>query len=88
MTRIWHAYEGGVLIDEAVPMLFRMAGDGKQIMTRLNAVDDFNAKPCRQSYGISLDEPHLKLVSSRKLYVFNPDAWTEPSVREISESTR
>jgi hypothetical protein len=75
-------------IDEAVPMLFRMAGDGKQIMTRLDAGDDFNATPCRQSYGISLDEQRPKLFPSRKLYVFNPDAWTEKSLREISESTR
>ena len=75
-------------IDEAVPMLFRMAGDGKQIMTRLDAGDDFNATPCRQSYGISLDEQRPKLFPARKLYVFNPDAWTEKSLREISESTR
>jgi len=75
-------------IDEAVPMLFRMAGDGKHIVTRLDAGDDFNATPCRQSYGISLDEQRPKLVPSRKLYVFNPDAWTETSLREISESTR
>jgi hypothetical protein len=75
-------------IDEAVPMLFRMAGDGKYIITRLNAGDDFKATPCRQSYGISLDELRPKLVTSRKLYVFNPDAWTETSLREISELTR
>ena len=43
---------------------------------------------CRQSYGISLDEQRPKLVPSRKLYVFNPDAWTEKSLREISESTQ
>jgi Protein of unknown function (DUF3142) len=75
-------------IDEAVPMLFRMAGEGQHIMTRLDAGDDFKATPCRQSYGISLDEQRPKLVPSRKLYVFNPDAWTEKSLREISESTR
>ncbi|HJZ79688.1 MAG TPA: hypothetical protein VKD91_05065 [Pyrinomonadaceae bacterium] len=75
-------------IDEAVPMLFRMAGDGKQIVTRLNAGDDFNAGPCRQSYGISLDEPRPELLPARKLFVFNPDPWTEKSVREISESMK
>ena len=75
-------------IDEAVPMLFRMAGDGKQIANRLNAGDDFNAAPCRQSYGISLDEQRPKLFPARKLFVFNPDAWTEKSVREISESNQ
>jgi hypothetical protein len=75
-------------IDEAVPMLFRMAGDGKQILTRLDAGDDFKATPCRQSYGISLDEQRPRLSPSRKLFVFNPDAWTEKSVREISESNK
>lgn len=75
-------------IDDAVPMLFRMAGDGKDILNRLNAGDDFNAKPCRQSYGISLDEQRPKLFPSRKLFVFNPNAWTEKSVREISESNK
>jgi hypothetical protein len=75
-------------IDEAIPMLFRMAGDGKDIMTRLAAGDDFKVRSCRQSYGISLDEQNPRLVPSRKLYVFNPDAWTETSARQISESTR
>ena len=75
-------------VDEAVPMLFRMTGDGKQIVTRLDAGDDFNAEPCRQSYGISLDEHRPKFFPSRKLFVFNPDAWTEKSVREISESNK
>ena len=75
-------------IDEAVPMLFRMAGDGRQIANRLNAGDDFNAAPCRRSYGISLDEQRPKLFPARTLFVFNPDAWTEKSVREISESNQ
>jgi hypothetical protein len=75
-------------IDEAVPMLFRMAGDGKQIMARLDAGDDFKAPPCRQSYGISLNEQRPKLFPSRKLFVFNPDTWTEKSVRDISESNK
>ena len=75
-------------IDEAVPMLFRMAGDGKPILNRLDSGDDFSAAPCRQSYGISMDERRPALLPSRKLYVFNPDVWTESSVREILESTK
>jgi uncharacterized protein DUF3142 len=78
----------GLPIDEAVPMLFRMSSDGKQIVTRLNEGDDFNAGPCRQSYGISLDEVRPKLLPARRLFVFNPDTWTEQSVREIPESTQ
>jgi hypothetical protein len=75
-------------IDEAVPMLFRMAGDGKQIANRLEAGEDFIAPPCRHSYGISTDEPRSNLVSTRRLYVFNPDPWTESSVRAILESRK
>jgi hypothetical protein len=75
-------------IDEAVPMLFRMAGDGKQIARRLDAGEDFIALPCRHSYGISTDEPRSGLSVARRLYVFNPDPWTEDSVRAILESQR
>ena len=75
-------------IDEAVPMLFRMPADGKQIARRLDAGDDFIAPPCRNSYGLSTDEPRSNLSSARRLYVFNPDPWTEQTVREILESRK
>jgi len=75
-------------IDEAVPMLFRMAGDGKQIASQLDRGEDFAAAPCRYSYGVSLDEPRPRLVSSRRVFYFNPEAWTEESVREILESPK
>jgi hypothetical protein len=75
-------------IDEAVPMLFRMAGDGEQIARRLDAGDDFNSPACRHSYGISLDEPRTSLAATRRLYVFNPDPWTESSVQKLLESRK
>jgi len=75
-------------IDEAVPMLFRMAGDGKQIARRLDAGEDFIALPCRHSYGISTDEPRSGLFRTRRLFVFNPDSWTENSVHAILESKK
>jgi hypothetical protein len=75
-------------IDEAVPMLFRMAGDGKDIARRLNSGEDFIAAPCRHSYGISTDEPRSGLSPTRRLYVFNPDPWTQDSVRAILESRK
>jgi hypothetical protein len=75
-------------IDEAVPMLFRMAGDGKQIADGLAAGDDFKAAPCRHSYGVSLDEPRVNLSRERRLYIFNPDQWTETAVHKILESRR
>jgi len=71
-------------IDEAVPMLFRMAADGKQIANRLDAGEEFTAPLCRQSCGVSTDEPRARLSSWRRLYVFSPDPWTESSVRSIT----
>jgi len=72
-------------IDDAVPMLFRMGVDAQQINNRLETGEDFNAPLCRQSYGISTDEPRANLASGRRLYVFNPNPWTETSVRGILE---
>jgi len=72
-------------IDEAVPMVFRMAGDGKEIARRLDAGDDFISPACRHSYGISTDEPRSGLSSARRLFVFNPDPWTADAVRKIME---
>jgi hypothetical protein len=75
-------------IDEAVPMLFRMAGDGKQIARQLEAGNDFIAPVCRHSYGISTDEPRSGLTAARRLYIFNPDPWTENTVNIILESRK
>jgi len=66
-------------------MLFRMAGDGKEIARRLDAGDDFISPACRHSYGISTDEPRSGLSSARRLFVFNPDPWTADAVRKIME---
>ena len=73
-------------VDEAVPMLFRMAADGRNIADRLDAGEDFAEPLCRDSYGVALDERRPKLIANRRLYLFNPDAWNENSVRQILES--
>ncbi len=75
-------------IDEAVPMLFRMGPDRRQIRNRLASGEEFPAGPCRSSYGISTDEPVPGLSSVKRLYVFNPDAWTETTVRAITDSRK
>jgi hypothetical protein len=75
-------------IDEAVPMLFRMGPDGRQIRNRLATGEEFPARPCRNSYGISTDEPLRNLSAAKRLYVFSPDAWTESSVRAITDSKK
>lgn len=75
-------------IDEAVPMLFRMGPDGRQIRNRVASGEEFPAKPCRNSYGVSIDEPLGNLLATKRLYVFSPDAWTESSVRAITDSRK
>ncbi len=75
-------------IDEAVPMLFRMGPDRDQVRRVVSSGQDFSAAPCRSSYGVSIDEPLENLDRAKRLYVFNPDAWTAESVRAILESRK
>lgn len=75
-------------VDEAVPMLFRMGTDRQQIRNQLGSQEEFSAVPCRGSYGISTDEPIANLAPAKRLYVFNPQPWTEESVRDVLESRR
>ncbi len=69
----------GLPIDEAVPMLFRMGGDGPAIRTRLARGEDFAEPLCRASAGISLDESLPRLPKGRRVWVFNPEPWTNVS---------
>jgi hypothetical protein len=67
-------------VDEAVPMLFRL-GVGKEEVTRyLAGGGDFRSARSRFSIGISMDERPLKPAADRRIYVFNPRAWTPESV--------
>ncbi len=75
-------------IDEAVPMLFRMGPDRVAIRNRLASGEEFAVRPCRSSYGISTDEALPNLSPARRLYVFNPDSWTENSVRALMDSRK
>ena len=75
-------------IDEAVPMLFRMGADRQVIRNRVSAQEEFAATPCRSSFGISTDEPLENLQTKKRVYVFNPEAWTEESVRAVLEARK
>jgi hypothetical protein len=70
-------------IDEAVPMLFRMGVDEQKIVSYLNSNNDWREPLCRQSYGITLDEPARKVEATRRLYVFNPRSWTKEDLEKI-----
>src|SRR5262245_45879328 len=54
----WCIYDdwlSGLPIDEAVPMLYRMGVDRKQVLLHLEAGGDFRPPLCRQSVGVSTD---------------------------------
>jgi hypothetical protein len=67
-------------IDDAVPMLFRMGPDGPAIAKRLEQGGDFSLAMCRQSAGVSTDEPGVRVPAGRRLYIFHPGAWSEPAL--------
>jgi hypothetical protein len=87
----WCIYDdwlSGLPIDEAVPMLFRMGPDGGQVFFYLKAGGDFRPLVCRNSLGISTDEPTPALPSGRRVYVFHPKAWSPVSARNIIKEVR
>jgi hypothetical protein len=63
-------------IDEAVPMLFRIGTDRREIVARLAAGERFRAAKCRRRAGISTDEPNATFPPAQRIYIFHPRAWT------------
>jgi hypothetical protein len=75
-------------IDEAVPMLFRMSVDRKQIIAYLKAGNDFRPSMCKSSLGISLDEPIPFLSSGKRIYIFNPISWSKSAFEKILKEVK
>lgn len=79
----------GAPVDDAIPMLFRMGTGTREVESRLNSGGDFHAPMCRQSLGISTDERLAHVPAGRRLYIFNPRAWTPADARlAIEEAPR
>ena len=51
----------------------------------LNGSGDFLEAACRNSIGISTDEPAGRLPAGRRLYVFHPRPWSERAVERVLE---
>jgi hypothetical protein len=64
------AWLGGLPVDDATPMLFRM-GMGERLP------DDFSTGVCRNSIGVSTDEVPGRVPRGRRVYYFHPGPWTE-----------
>ena len=74
-------------VDEAVPMLFRMGVERRQFQRRLESGQTFEASICRNSAGVSTDEP-LTVPAVNRLYLFNPQPWTRDSFTRAMEAFR
>jgi len=76
-------------IDEAVPMLFRMGVDDRNIRAKLARGEDFVSPVCRYSEGISTDEVAPELsgagISGRRIYLFHPRSWTAAAFHEAAK---
>ncbi len=70
----------GLPIDDAVPMLFRMGVDQRNIGIYLRERHDFRATTCRESLGLSTDEPRTALPKGRRIWMFSPKAWDAQSI--------
>jgi hypothetical protein len=67
-------------VDEAVPMLFRMGVDRGNVIAFLSHKNEFNTGLCRQSLGISTDEPLSNLPKGKRVYIFNDKSWDQSSL--------
>lgn len=72
-------------VDEAVPMLFRMGVERRQFQRRLESGQPFEASICRNSAGVSIDEP-VSAPDVDRLYIFNPQPWTKDSFARAMEA--
>jgi hypothetical protein len=73
-------------VDEAVPMLFRMGVERKQFLSQLAAGARFSSTPCRDSAGVSTDEPLEQLPHVQRLYLFSPGVWSPEAVNQMMET--
>ena len=70
---------GGLPVDEAVPMLFRMGPLNAPYAGLARSVAAATSE-CRGALGMSLDEPLRIRAAGRRVYVFNASPWTPASV--------
>ena len=70
-------------VDEIVPMLFRMGGDGYRLRGKLATGGDFNEPRCRAALGIATDTP-VAVPPGRRVYVFNPRSWDAAALAALA----
>lgn len=79
----------GLPVDEAIPMIFRMGADEREIKRHFENGGDVREPLCRTSYGISLDEPFkMQFDYTRRIYVFSDRAWNEADLAAVANLNR
>jgi hypothetical protein len=68
---------GDLPVDESVAMLFQLGVDDTPYRQAASAEDS----ACR-AIGLSLDAPVDVRTQGRRVYIFNPHAWTQDSMRQ------
>lgn len=75
------------LVDEVVPMLFRM-GKGKQgIQEWIARERQLPVSACRSSVGWMFGEPWQALQGMRSMYVFHPRSWKNQDIENVMSTT-
>jgi hypothetical protein len=75
-------------VDEVAPMLFRMGPGGRGLLTQLEDDRGFPERRCQAAIGIATDEPLRWRPEARRVYVFDPQPWTEQSYQAVVERLR
>lgn len=76
----------GLPIDDAVPMLFDIGPSRKEVTALVERGDDWNEPKCRNSYGLSVNEPPITgLKKGRRIYLFKSAAWTPNDLSTINK---
>jgi hypothetical protein len=69
------------LVDEIVPMYFRMGRDGAAVSSALRRNGVAGVAACRNAAGYLFGEPQPYLAGLRRRYVFHPRSWTKQDAR-------
>lgn len=71
------------LLDEIVPMYFRMGTEAARIRQRLDATGAATVPACRDAAGLMLGETWPALGSVKRRYVFHAGAWKNEDFEQI-----
>lgn len=73
------------LLDEVVPMYFRMGAESARIRQRLQATGAAGVPACRDAAGLLLGEPWPVLRGVKRRYVFHTGTWRNEDFEAIEK---